>query len=456
MSERLNEFDQYLRDMLQEHKVPYDEQSWDQLEAKLNRVELQEQEAVDRVARKALENYAAPYNHSTWHILSDRLDRMSYRNRVIGTKVMEAAVILLAILTMVKFLGQIPDQQRQTPMMTQNQVVEKLDKSDQDVSPATTQLTLDDAEGFDNKDIMGSVQSEFAVGNLASKTDALIPRLEMRFFPVSIFEDKSLVSRDGIVQRESDFVSKLESRNNDPLKDRITPIEIHEESDLLPPLPSYDLAMLEAETATDFHLASAPPNNKVKTKLSVFREISNNLILNDPVYGTKQVEQWQKSRGGGISANVQFGRVGFDMGLIYSELDYKAGLGRNEVRKVQLPVSLRADVIEGTYGKFYAKAGGSAHGVTRAHYEKNPDASAGGPRRKAPHFNDGLLENGETKNNVFYTLHAGMGFEVPIRKKLAIVGEAAYQRHLDGKIGLTNDKIQDAFTARFGVSYSLQ
>jgi hypothetical protein len=214
------------------------------------------------------------------------------------------------------------------------------------------------------------------------------------------------------------------------------------------------MALLQAETATDFHLlAAVKPAPKIRTKLGLFYQYNTHLVRNIKYGSTIPKQGLESSKGQGFVANIQFGRFGFDLGASYGEVAYDAGFGRNVIQKLQIPLNLRYNGLKTKYADFYALAGASAHGVMHAHYEAPVLLAAPGPRKSEPRFNDGLLEGGYKEYNTYYSINAGIGADIPIYKSMNLFIEAIYQDHWKGALGYTADKFR-TFSYNLGASYN--
>ncbi|MBK8501940.1 MAG: hypothetical protein IPL46_06885 [Saprospiraceae bacterium] len=462
-----NQFDQIIKNALGDHQVPYDGDSWDMLEHRMSATDMSEERSVDELARQAVSDLKVPYNAATWQVLSERLDRINYRKRLIASKVFEAAVIFFAIFTMVKFLGQVPQVQELLPKaFVQNQA----DYDDEDTYPVMKQQPGTDQDPQINATTNGiaSVQDAKISGDRALSPGAKVHNLSDQIslrkldqlpaisqYVVSEKKQKQLVSR-----KSADNIQLLQSRD---LSLTVFPRSLGNQHRVasVPLLPVFDMALLQAETATDFHLlAAVKPEPKIKTKLGLFSQYNSHLVRNIR-YGSSAPTPQQhpeSSRGQGFVANIQFGRFGFDLGASYGEVSYDAGYGRNEIQKLQIPLNLRYNGVKTKYVDFYALMGASAHGVMNAHYEAPVLlAAAPGPKKPEPRFNDGLLKEGYkkgySKNNTYFSFNAGVGADIPIYKNMNFFVEAIYQDHWKGELGYTADKFR-TYSYNVGASYN--
>lgn len=445
-------FDHFVRKALGNHQVPYDESTWDLLEQKMtDAVVSGEDLSVDEAARQALAGYEAPYNPASWKVLSDRLDRINYRRRLIASKIFEAAVIFFAIFTMVKFLGHIPQVQEYLPKsMVQLKAFEHPEGLSQSsgtvfTSPGALEATIE------NPVISRLTEQASAPAIPPVRTKTSINQNQ----PVSPLTSRVLVAKPGeeSTQRISGEIVSIAARNFQ-IPTAQPEVNLPRPTPTIPPLPVYDPALLQAETATNFHLATAAVRpSKIKTSIGMFYQYHTHLVDNFVSWSPVPKQKIESSSGQGIMTIVQFGRFGFDLGASYSNVKYRAGTGSNEIQKLQVPLNLRYTGLKTRYADFYAKVGVSTHAVLRAHYEDAALYASPGPQKKVPYFNDGLLEDGYQDYNTYYSLNAGIGVNMPIYKSFSLFTEIGYQDHWKGKLGYTADKFT-TFSYQFGASYN--
>ena len=474
-NELKNRFDASIKAALENHQVPYDESTWDILEDRMHHAELAADAALEEATKKALSNYKAPYDHSTWHTLSERLDQIEYRNRLIGAKVFEAAVILLAVLTLVKFLGQIPDLQNDLPL--------PFAKSHES-SPATQSDTeMGIVDGLENDPSALSQKEKNANQTLASGSVKSLKQNDKRAkdgrvnaLPLAstlnkarqVFYQEQVLKtiKENVNYFQQDAAPGKRSSASDVARlsqrEMVLPGVVRniasrsDRADGVPLLPLYDMSMLVAETAHDFHIAAVERVPKVRTKFKVFYQNNVHRIEN-VARRQNDYNQTETSNGLGFAANMQFGRVGFDLGAVVDQVTYDAGFfGQNEIRRIQIPLNLRYSGLHTKYADFYVKGGVSAHGVTKGHYEAPVLASAApGPRKPVPHYNDGLLNDGNYEDNTYFTVNGGVGLDISLSKSFSLFAECLYQKRLKGEIGLTKDKF-NTFSTNLGVSYTFK
>ncbi|MCB0686776.1 MAG: hypothetical protein KDC53_09625, partial [Saprospiraceae bacterium] len=408
--------------------------------------------SVDEVARDAMANLEVPYQADSWDHLSGRLDRINYRKRLIASKVFEAAVIFFAIFTMVKFLGQIPEVQE---LLLPNAMVGTEEYLEQEHDPSKSKSNPDDLKPAQAVTTSTFSDPEVKGDQLTDKTTSV----DLAFLPLPATPVKPGFSVRPLEGRKVAVANPIPSLDLHLLA-RVPVVNTPMAYENIQKLPVFDMAMLQAETANDFHvLAASKPLSKVKTKVGVFHQRNVNLIdrLKFVIGGGYNEEQTLSNDiENGFVANVQFGRFGFDIGGSYGKVNYNAGDSETSIEKLQIPLNLRYTGIKTKYADFYALAGASAHAVLRANYAEPSQSAAPGAtsNNQRSAYNDGLLEGGFKEGNTYYTLNGGIGVDIPITKNLAIFAESIYQHHWKESIGYTDDKIS-TYTYKIGVSTKL-
>ena len=74
----LNNFDKHLKSSLENFEVPFDADSWNELESRMNKMFPEEDpapvEKVDLVVKQKLDRLEVPYQTSHWNIMNNELN----------------------------------------------------------------------------------------------------------------------------------------------------------------------------------------------------------------------------------------------------------------------------------------------------------------------------------------------------------------------------------------------
>ncbi len=454
----LTEVDDLVRTGLAGLTVPYNESSWDALESKMADLEVaQSLETIDSVAKNTLTGLSVPYDHSTWKILSDRLDQMDYDRKIRALKVVEAAVIILALFTIVRFMGHIPPQQKfvvnEIPSDAGIGVV--MDKEDQsseivlDISSGEKAETKEQVGNTGTGDVMSDGAHAVVGSNIDGESNAAqVSTLSNRNFYTS--KDPARLYAHAEVRENVSELGEIDLRSS---KIESAPVSLR--STKAPDVPRVAFSNFvlpdDAQMDESFKPIVVEKESKITTRLSLYRQFNRHSIENDFSWSSSTRKQTIFSKGWGLAAIVNFGRFGFDVGLAYDNLTYDAEYSESEIWAVALPVNFRYSVVDQDFANVYLKGGASYHGVMAADYVDITTTAAPGPRQR---FNDGLLHDGFLEDNSYMQWHAGLGVELFAAKKFSLFAESQLQKYWLGELGNTNDKIS-TISNRVGLNIKL-
>ena len=463
--------------------VPYNPASWNALEQKMDQVTAQE---VDTAAKQAISNLTVPYNAATWQVLSDRLDRIDYRRKLIALKLVEAALILLALITAVRFIQQVPSKQKSQVVEQQLVILSDDHQSDiadeaaaKDLNAATHQAATNEAIGVNNqelsevKEVTGLAKDRSAVSGhadadaLASHEPVASSQIKSRRIHTASVLEKRALQLDGKHPEisanpwlgDADWLritAPLANLSGKDLevrtpKSRLTRAQMKE---ALIGIPTLNVRTIMHEDMPISLASAAPKLRKVKsltTRLGVYRQVSDHVVTQQ--FGRGVVKSQTKKNGAvGVMTSVQSGKLGFDFGLAYEKLmvdgesfTSEGPIFENELHLVQLPLNIRVVPISNRYFDIYFKGGGTAHGAIYALYEE-PYATARGatPLGYNEKFNGGLLndEGNWRKQNMYYTINYGVGVEIKAFEKWSIFAEGMLQDYHSGTLGLKDMRIK--------------
>ena len=467
------QFDDFIKGSLENIQASYDPESWSLLEQRMDQMEGKE---IDAAARQALTNYSVPYNPATWQLLSERLERLDYRRKLIALKVVEAALILLVLLTAVRFVRQMPasSPEQKTPdteLQQQHMAVELPQAGDFEVDAdassdlsqvkieqkSTTAIPKDRSEFRSLEQIVQIAetinQTPALVTNEISAGEVMAERTVSNLAPLPVnietLPEQPRATLDMLIANAE--VTVRETRKMENIKGRTHAVSMPAKpilavaSPTLAGLPTIDVGVIVHEDML-ISLASAAPKlrktRSLSTKMGLYHQSS---VHNISFYlaGNRKKNQTVHNPAVGFQTVVQSKRLGFDFGLAYEKLNFLSGTVDNdgnantmEIQKVHLPVNLRFIPITNRYFDIYMKGGVTAHGVLAAYYEP-PFASARGIRSEYNEkYNDGLLrKEGLLHNNSYYSVNYGVGAEVKAFENWSVFVEGMMQKHHKGELG---------------------
>ena len=495
-----NQFDRFIRESLEDLQAPYDPTSWDQLEQRMDleaideaaraavgnlavpydpatwdRMEMRlDQELVtevDGAARDAVSNLSVPYNPATWQILSDRLDRIDYRRKLIALKVVEAALILLAIITAVRFIQGVPGENQPTES-SQDQVQQMAflnEAGNTATSPdAETHLQKADETHTANPSPTIEPTRAFAVIGEDSRGDQAFRSANRVVFELAPIGGKTLMvtdmtralnvgHADGTFAREKRSAKPLSSIAGKALAVQSDRSNLTRDvmAEALVGLPTLDVPMIMHEDMPISLAAVAPKLRKTKiltTRLGLYRQFSEHAIRQ--IHTAQRINQEVVTNGGtGLTTSIQSGMLGFDFGVGYEHLEFAGERSLMNVHKVQVPVNLRVLPVSNRYFDVYLKGGATAHGSIYANYEQ--PLAARSANKYNEKFNGGLLtDDGNTRTDMYFSLNYAIGTEIKLLENWSIFMEAMLQQHLSGHLG-HNEIIINSRSIAIGINKTL-
>ncbi|MBX2817337.1 MAG: hypothetical protein KTR24_15115 [Saprospiraceae bacterium] len=487
--------DQIARDALAGFTVPYDPASWDAMEEKWTAAQADE---IDATAREALSTLEVPYEPASWTVLLERLENIEYKRRLVALKILEAAVVLLLLVTIGRFTSPLihsneKQENRQDQYPTEETLGDKHSQTEMAMlTPATSQSSnnLETSSQYIQED-QKTVHSTSTVSHsltqktspaiqaspLVSSSEALVDGVELSSRHSSITSSdhseapQFSLSRDAVVTlSNSDRQSGTEAKNSEMLTGsvqlasaQVDPFDllVMRESE---PKHSEDrgieIVNLNSLASQVSLLSSEALNQVLQTRIGIYSQVSRHYMQSNMPFSREKFSQRLDDIGVGFTTNVQFGRVGFDLGMGYERMEFQSGqsLANNLVQKVHLPFHMRANILHKPTYNVYAKAGVVAHGVLYANYAEAGGIARGGSNLNQVRYNDGLLvKNGVKENNFYMMKSAGLGIDGRLSEDFSIFLEGLYQDNLSGSIGgvTTNDQLQmESVVLVLGIFYN--
>jgi hypothetical protein len=447
------QFDQQIKKALEGYQVPYDGHSWEDLESRLVQEGLvKETESVDEIAKQVLSDMEVPYNPSTWHILTEKLELLDYNRKLISVKFIEAALILFAFLTVVRYTATHDQVLNDTGMAAHIAPSATQENATPQITPNTSEKEILAYRENEEATVANNIGSDQPVSDRSSRFQPVAPVTsllkELVLFPAVITRSEvPLIEEFNLIQEQSfsqpGIVAGLEPlpRDYDPLE--ASPDLIARQADYL----TYTLPPL-----------NWPGERKLQTKIGFYSQGNIHRVFTPALFSQNRInESVAMSPGVGFVTSVQIGNAGFDFGLVYERLTFQGILDKNLIHKAAIPVHLKLIPLSVESINMYVKGGGSLHGVMNAFYEEPTFASRSNQLSDLEKFNDGLLNEGLTDNNVYVTANVGIGLERAIYRDIFFFGEALYQRQILGQgIGGATRNTFRTLSLNLGINYTIR
>lgn len=440
---------------------------------------------LDAVAYSHLENLNAPYNKEHWKIMEARLDEeYAYRKKVLFTKIMEAAVVLLLVWTAINFFPnkKITTSHKETPVANSNQnntnSFNEVYVPNQLISEniiSSESSTISKVE----KNTKGNVDETLLASN---GEDDFNPIAFTNIPPTENILIKEVAS---LGEQVSSFVqSQNESSSSYPIEEEVMDNELVKKDDILTavyPLSSLvSSALLYRNYKKDLTTYSGfLKKRKIRTHdffFSMFSSADFNYIQSD-FYNIKIREddvyaRGQKGYGGGFSLGFQLKKLLIETGVVYNFIRYdqreEAEIIGNfadgyvkekwqgaELNMLQVPLNIQYSFLLKRKWRMYSLTGVSLNMALQNNFDYQLDIDNQNTASRSPTpikerskiaiqaaESQGFFEGGSFRENSYLTANLGFGLERKFTYRWSLYFQPVYQHHfLFEGIGPNKDRI---------------
>lgn len=485
-------FDQMVQESLENlDGGKYVEMDWSAMDNKLDAEAHVEDIYLDTVAYGHLNDMETPYNQEHWDIMAKRLDEeYAYRRKVMITKSLEAAVILLLIWTAVNFFPFKKINSTVQPVAEKNLPSIQSKTNNQNEVATPNNLFAENKDNSSNLSIIGTPEnadSEVIVEEVAPLPSAysiddnnllainedlsnIIPpttpaRIEASPFlsegtSISLIKKAKKYSSAMIAE---DFADENESILEEKLKVQISPLQ-----SLLPSLLSSD----EYEENDYSSIPGIFRKKKLRTHdvfFSMFSSLNSNYVESD--FYNDKIREWdvfQRDRysyGGGFALGFQLRRFLVETGLSYNYVSYRQRAETNiigsfargfaeeqwedaELNMVQIPLNVKYSFLLRKKWRMYSLTGVSLNiaATNNFNFQVEETTATRAPiesqiANEAASYK-GLLEGGSLYQNSYLTANLGVGIERKFTYRWSLFLQPVYQHYFlfDG-LGPNKDRI---------------
>lgn len=464
-------------------EVDFDPSSWDALEEKMTSEALMEDAEFDELARQALHNYEAPYQKSHWEIMAERLEEeFSLRRKLYRYKVLELALMLLFIFTLINYLpfgGNKFEKLKafnfeifksNSPSTTPNIKKEKVEKAKttSENKEASLLKVAPIAENLDLEKEDNTKNDVFVPIN--NWTNTVTKSKEQQTIPATLPKMKQVITSN-----HSDNV--YVGVDNSEIKNGSSSITTDTEQQIQSVLDALDLPKAEL---LDFNRVApsmilVPNKEKMLMRFSMVGNFEANYIFS-PVneeLGSSQDTTLGWGYGGGILGGFKLGKWGFETGGIYNHKSYPPNFVNQfnpnndknlleseyfqdiQLEILQIPVNAQYFIVNKPKWRVYASTGVSINLLLSPVYQISetraalvtaaplapPDSEPDNSLKNKAEFPTGILNGGNLKENSYLTTQFGLGIERSVGNRWSVFAQPNYQHYLS-KNGLKpfNDK----------------
>ena len=461
---------------------------------------------LDTVAYGHLKNMEPPYNQEHWEILSNRLDEeYAYRRKVMITKSLEAAVVLLLIWTAINFFQikktpstvqpvantNLPTTQYQYNTNDQNDV--DVISDDQSLENATTNSTNTDTPTSTDSELLAEAEtvesifqnvidddSHYSHEDFYNNTPPVAShRIEASPF-LSEAASVSLVQKEKSKYHSSILEEGYESDHTlleEKLKVQISPLK-----SILPSLlASEDLEENDYSLIPDIFKRKF---HKYDVFFSMFSSMNFDYVesnfYNDDIRAYDVFQRDRFGYGGGFALGFQLNRFLVETGLSYNYISYRQreeaivtgsvakGFVEHqwedaELNMVQVPLNIQYSFLLGKRWRMYSLTGVSLNVAVTNNYNFQVEGDETATR--APIESEiaeeaaayqGLFEGGNLYQNSYITANIGLGIERKLTYRWSVFLQPMYRHYFlfDG-LGPNQDRIYSG-SVNFGAKFKIR
>lgn len=466
---------------------------------------------LDAVAYDHLNNIERPYNKEHWKIMSARLDEeYAYRRRVIITKSLEAAIVLLLVWTAINFFPNKKTQSTNEPLPiatlpssnhinTNNPNLQ----TDQHFSTSVITTTNQDSNASEENTNTESftspqanaVQTEAIHNNTITFQETIPPSIVDRpvteeISPLSNSSTLLLATREienssSIFNEEksSSLLNSEKSVLEEKLLVQISPISSLGTS-LLAIHPNHKNNSEHPDFFKDFF-----NKRKLRTHRVFFSMYSSgdlNIVQSD-FYNTaiREWDVYQRDRSGygaGFALSFELKRLAVEIGASYNFVSYKQREESNligsfaegylveqwedaELNMVQIPLNIQYSFLKRNKWRMYSVTGVSLNMAAQNNFNfqlEDKTTATRSPRAEQSMIANeaiayqGILEGGSFKENSYFTADLGFGLERRFTYRWSLFVQPTYRHYfLFEGIGPNKDIIHSG-SVRFGARVKIR
>lgn len=465
-------------------EVDFDPSSWNALEEKMITEEVAEDAQIDELARQSLHNYEVPYQKSHWEIMAERLEEeFSLRRKVYKYKVLELALMLLFIFTMINFLPLGADKFEELKAFD----FEIFKNNNADKTPLFDAKNIENANLNKNSNTLeneGNQNTNKAIPTTANEdveTEEVMNTVPIASTNVSPNTWKNTASTS---TRTPQIVpAQLPKMQKEIASDNSNTIYIGQEKgkSTASILTEKDGAAREMQAALEMldlpkaelldfnHVLPAmilvPDKEKTSVWFSMVGNFEANYIFSpdNEELGSSRDTTLGFGYGAGILGGFKRGKWGFETGGIYNHKSYPPNFinqfNPNNDKNVleseffqdiqldilQIPINVQYFVVDRPKWRVYASTGLSVNLLLTPVYQISemrtalvatiPSAPPGGGEpdkslKNKTEFPTGILAGGSLRENSYMTAQFGLGIERSVGNRWSVFAQPNYQHYL--------------------------
>jgi hypothetical protein len=471
--EKNNKLDRIIREKLENFRPEFDPESWELMEQRLDSEgtgtpETKDTE-IDEVVFERLHQLKVDYNPASWHLMASRLnEEFGLVRRLYQYKAMEAALMLLLLLTLFQYLPPSDSSLPLTPRPSTEQPLQE--KAGDTAQPELEGKPGTRVQALEEQTPPGrpSAQERFDTG--ISEKDRLSSAISQREIHGDEFLPGSY-GQFGLIRplpMRSMGLSPSSSAN--PL---FSSIKEHstifaavapQHLEYLAPIDPLDPQGLIASSVQPLDAGIISPRKKGNLYFGMFGSSDYNRIITPPTIverDTVSADRYALGYGGGFSVGYERGRWELQTGVIYTAKRYDAlpilyvegnfndgyygeGFKTVELNMLNIPLNLRYNFYKKNRLRLYALTGISLQVAVQSNYyiatqdafrnnllfAPAPAPSGGTAERpeaiEQKKIADGWFEGGTFEENSTITGNVGIGVERFMTTRWSLFAQPTY------------------------------
>ncbi len=446
MMDMENRFDEILRSKIKNFELPYDSQSWDVLQNKMDSTKTLSNEKFDAAIKSKLHNNAEGIPN--WSHFETILDtQKQIEAQLYKTKIAEFSLFILLVTAFLNFSALDNDFFNSREKINPDKI--RLEKSKQKTEnkPNKNYATISPSvlNSYDNRKAI-TTYKELSNESLTKNTTDLVEQ------NTGLDREKSTIA----------FNEKIQNTfENEVIQSRST--------DIIYPLQS--LVPNTIASANDSKHAIVKPifslsPTKGRFKIGIFTginsyDVTSEIRSKSVNSGTSNDKTFGYTLGATIAYNKE--KVAIESGLVYNNINYVPlqveespvfnikELAPVKVQSIQIPLNFKYYLTQNTAIKTYLTAGASLNIALFANYNRDQELS---PTIRN-NYNEGLFVNGQWKDNYFFATNFGLGIEYKINGFTSAYFQPNATLHTGSlSLGAYNDRI-NTYSLRAGLKFNL-
>lgn len=493
MKKRPNKFDEHIRQQMEHLQPDFDPSNWEKFEAQLNAAApsstVFSDSDLDQLVFDKLRRYEAPYRPEHWERMKALLhERFTWPQYLLRYKSVELALFLLLFLSFWQYLPRPlapEDQQRAYQAAALDELPEI--GADETALPSSPKPSISEDAESTSGEMPPAAQPRASVPAGNSKGAALQTPKEISTTPIRFIPSLDLLPVQPS-QAQQALGHAAEQLANLPKPLPQSP-SMPDAMALLDPMPNQVPKLLPTAVRGLDETKLFRAKKRPTLVVGMFATAEYNHILmsvQEEKRKSATIERAAYGYGGGLSLNLDFGRVELQTGLIYAarhypvDVTYVRGsllqglwgdkLETTELNLLNLPMQLRYDVVQRGKWRLYLLGGGAVQVAFQSSYytadapefhfspvPQDPDNPSPVPNANVTEINRGagwFERGGRFRENAYLSANLGFGAERFLTERWSLFAQPVYQHafyHFSGDKGLgpNNDRI-NSLTLLFG------